>query len=219
MFNPRPYVAIDTEFSGVEKKDKAELFEIAMIYDDLRTPIEKLPYMWTLVGRRSDRGYHAFTYAEPYAMLVNFKNGVLQDIIDNKPKSVEHGGTVFNMNIMNPVDTFMAINTFAMNAKIETEKIMPTLKEQLQLAGKNVETDIAVLKAHVEKYCSGAVLFNGIFGHRSMDPGKMAAHIFGYTPSSDELNKLYGLGQQQHRAIFDAMNVVRVIRKQFGINI
>jgi hypothetical protein len=218
MFNPRPYVAIDTEFSGVEKKEKAELFEVAMIYDDLKSPVEKLPYLWALVGRKTDRGYQALTYAEPYALLINFKNGIFQDIIDNKPKSVEHAGTIFHMNILNPVDVVAAINSFSMNARAETEKAVPNLKE-IQLAGKNVETDIAVLKGHIERHCPTLPLFNNVFGHRSMDPGKMAAPMFGYTPGSDELNKIYDFGVQPHRAFFDAMNVVKTIRKQFNINL
>jgi hypothetical protein len=43
--------------------------------------------------------------------------------------------------------------------------------------------------------------------------------MFGYTPGSDELNKIYDFGVQPHRAFFDAMNVVKTIRKQFNINL
>lgn len=218
MFNPRPYVAIDTEFSGIERKEVAELFEVAMIYDDLKTPVEQLPYLWALVGRKGDRGWQALNYAEPYALLVNFQNGILQDIINNKPKVVEYNGINYHMGILSPIDIIGAINNFSMNSKMEAERAVPNLKE-LQLAGKNVETDITVLKGHFARNCPGVNLFNGIFSHKTMDPGKMAATQFGYTPGSDELNALYNFGPQPHRAFFDALNVVKTIRKQFNINL
>lgn len=216
---PRPYVAIDTEFTGVEDKDQAQLFEVAMIYDDFTKPIIHLPYFWSMVSLKNKWGkWEPITYAEPYALLVNFENGLFKDLINNKPRTVEHDGVAYEI-AMNDVATALTMmRDFAVQATTRAQiPNAPALK--LQLGGKNVETDIRVIEGNARRAGLNTKIITDLFDHRTMDPGKMEAKRFGYTPGSDELNAVYNFGPQPHRAFFDALNVVKTIRKQFNINL
>lgn len=75
---------------------------------------------------------------------------------------------------------------------------------KIPIAGKNVAGfDLPILQNNNIKINAH---------HRTLDVGSLYFHKFGYVPSLDEINKLLGFDSVSHKALDDALNIVKIVR-------
>lgn len=183
---PRPYLSIDLETSGLDPKNGV-ILEIAAIFDDLESPINKLMH------------FHRVIQYDP------------NQVIKGMPFALQ-----MNQNILREscgIDKSVAPIDYPENIAIEWYKFICGLKQngRITVAGKNVAGfDIPWLKEH--KFATSC------FKHRVLDPGPMFLQEFGYVPNLKEIKLLMGLKDEvSHRALDDALDVVKAIRFKLGV--
>lgn len=191
--NLRPYIALDTETTGLENWD--QVLQVAMIYDDLKTPINDLEKFSYLVDNSNEQ-YTGFL--DPIAISMNA--WIFKEIAEAGKKKSNH--------LILPTE--MARNSFHEFLRTHYD---PSGKA-ITFAGKNVkEFDISILRRN--KFIN-EVNENWI-SHRVIDIGSLYLLDFGYVPTQSEINKLTGRNAVTHDALDDAMDVVCAIRSKFKV--
>lgn len=202
----RPYISLDLETTGAQDKERVEILELGYVRENGTSPIAELEQEQYLFDVSS------FSYAEPFAMQMNQK--ILQEIADK------------NSTKYSPAVVFDKLLEAIERCKVEAEDWdraheLP-VKSTICLAGKNVATfDLPILRnyfksrVHPDKF----KLFEDLIQHRVIDVGSMFYEDFGYVPNSNELVKHLGLPQVNHRAMDDAMMVVKAVRMKNKVSL
>lgn len=189
----KPYVALDIESTGIEPN--AQVLQIAMIFDDLTTPIEYLQAHSFLIDN-SDELYTG--KLEPVGLAMNA--WIYKEITSGKSKH-----KVFKTG----------------EAKGHFHKLLLQFHElskpkNITFAGKNIQGfDIY----HLRKNGFIGGINNHLVSHRMIDTGSLYLPDFGYVPSQGEINKLIGRKAVSHDAYDDAIDVVCAIRHKLKISV
>jgi len=225
----RPYVSIDIETTGVNK-EKSHILEIGAVIEDGKSRYEELESLGIMIKEES------YEYAEPYAMQMN--KGILKEVATAKhdPK-IGFQDSEDGTRIMGLYQAFSELVRFIRKASdiayawdMDNAVLHPTTR--ISLAGKNVSafdlpiiinnlTRLTVNTPNNVKGCQGLVdFFNPDTGssalkRRVIDPGPMYFEDFGYIPSLGEINTLTSEHEVAHRAVADAMQVIKAVRYKF----
>lgn len=214
MKNFRPYVAIDSETTGLDI-EKSQILEFAAIYDDLETPVEKLPYYHTLVH------YDCVEYGEFQALSMN-KELLFQL---SRPHKAQPPAKVFEGLVSGFVDFITEhqhlIKTFEDSGFIEGKN--PDYR--VHLAGKAAATfDWPLFINQMRKRLDPRALIGYMeFLEKNvhfwvMDVGSMYVTDFlGYIPPMNHINQMLRRPKVSHKALDDARDVVCAIRHKFGV--
>lgn len=195
--NYKPYISLDIETTGLNEAD--HVLQIAMIYDDLKTPIDNLERVSFFVDSSSRLYSHFLSYE---ALSIN---GWIFDALAGKTKAkypilqVEAAVKQFQ-------DTLVSWGARQTNAIV--------------FAGKNVGTfDMKLLRSN--GFLDDDVLAKrGItISHRTLDVGALYFPDFGYVPTSGEVNQLIGRKPVTHDALNDALDVVCAIRTKLKMTV
>lgn len=196
--NYKPYVAIDTETTGLTTND--QILQVGVIVDDLVTPIEALKKVSFLVDN-SDRLFTG--YLEPEALAMNA--WIFEALSGKRSKShypvYRHSAAVLALH-----DILAEVSNKTGSAVV--------------LAGKNVGTfDIPMLRAN--GFLDEVMLASRKIqiSHRTIDIGSLYFPDFGHVPNANEINQLIGRKPVAHDALADALDVVCAIRTKLGIGI
>lgn len=192
---PRPYVSIDIETTGVDT-ESAQVLEVGAVLDD-GGPIESLPTFSAIIH------HDFFTHATPFALNMNHR--LIKAIVEKRGQPAESVFKQFVMFIEQAVRA--AVNWDTNNGRKPSERI--------SLAGKNAAVfDIPILDNQIS-LVSGyhAEAFRKVRLHRVIDVGSLYLLDFGYIPTLEEIKRKIGIGDEvSHRALDDAMDVVKAIR-------
>lgn len=190
------YVAVDVETTGLGKR--CGLLELAMVAEDTTKtlPIEDLPFFRALF-------WPADAVWEPFAVRIHRKNGLLDEILAGVTQEAaawceaeawlrgEAKGPQKTVEYRNPPETLIGPPNFKVTA-----------------AGKNF--------AGFDRRFLGPIV--KCFDYRALDPGSAFADF-----SKDRLPGLADLlpqdradHQASHRALDDARDVVRVLRRAYA---
>lgn len=189
----KPYIALDIETTGLMEYD--QVLQVAMIYDDLKTPIEDLEKISFLVDNQ-DEVYHGAL--SPIAISMNA--WIFKEIAEAAKRKSNH--LIF--------PTALARNVFHDFLKSHYD---PAGKA-ITFAGKNVAAfDVDMLRRN------GFINENneGWISHRVIDIGSLYLTDFGYIPTQSEINKLTGRPPVSHDALDDATDVVCAIRQKMKV--
>lgn len=184
----KPYIALDIETTGLMDYD--QVLQVAMIYDDLKSPIADLERISFLVDN-SEEVYHG--PLDPVAISMNA--WIFKEIVTSKKGKSNHL----------IVNTESARNVFHEFLKAHYD---PAGKA-ITFAGKNVAGfDMKVLErtGFINEYNKKSI------SYRVIDTGSLYLLDFGYVPTQSEINKLIGRQAVTHDALDDAMDVVCAIR-------
>lgn len=189
----KPYIALDIETTGLMEYD--QVLQVAMIYDDLKTPIKDLEQISFLVDNQDE----VFTGSlSPVAISMNA--WIFKEIAEAAKGHSKH--LIF--------PTPIARNVFH---DFLTSHYDPAGKA-ITFAGKNVKDfDIASLRRNGFINESNA----GWISHRVIDIGSLYLTDFGYVPTQSEINKLTGRPPVSHDALDDATDVVCAIRQKLRV--
>jgi len=198
----RPYVSIDIETTGVGPE--VDILQIAAVLDEPGKDIEELETFDVILKHGN------FKNAEPYALYLN------ADLIDTIRQGKDE-------RIVYPRYAIEALNrklTEWMAPVLEYDLVHGTgMKGKHMLAGKNVGGfDRPKLEYAAETYVNKAArqeLVSKIV-HRTLDPGSMYFHYFGYNPSLSEINTKLSRQEVSHNALDDAFDVVVAIREHYN---
>ena len=183
----RPYVSIDLETTGLDPS-YCQILEMGAVIDDWESPIEKLPTFHCYV-------VHDRIVGQPYALQMNQK--ILYDIAEMKTPN----------NFIEPENVgihfyrWLTLN----NISFVQRNVLP--------AGKNFDAFDRQFLNRLPNFSDDIV-----FTHRSLDPGML--YFDPYTddgpPSMQTCLERAGLEPTvTHRAVNDAMDVVKLIRYKF----
>jgi hypothetical protein len=193
----KPYVAIDTETTGL--RPEAQVLQIAMIFDDLKSPIEKLEAHSFLIDN-SDEPYVG--KLEPVALGMN--GWIYKEIAADKSKH----------KIFKKGDAVGHFHKILLDMHQRSICLFPR-SGSLTLAGKNVQGfDFFFLKSNG---FITEMLDHHILSHRMIDTGSLYLTDFGYVPAQTEINKKLGRPPVSHDAYDDAIDVVCAVRNKFKI--
>lgn len=180
------YVAIDTETTGLG--EKCQLLELAMVLEDTSArPLPPVEELPHFVSFVAEDG----GWWEPFAMGMHAKSGLLAEWL--AAKKGELLGSLSNVRVGD-----MAASWLVETAKLGKGKLTP--------AGKNFAGfDARFLPPQLSK----------LLHHRALDPGSVFVDF-----GQDKLpgmNDLIDYEQKPgaHRALEDARDVVRVLRKKY----
>lgn len=191
----KPYVALDIETTGLE--DGNQVLQVAMIFDDGKTPIVELEAHSFFV----DNSDEIFTgRLEPVALEMN--SWIYKEINKDKKK-------------MYPVFK-------TPKARAEFRKLLLDYHSKLEenqsitFAGKNIAGfDI--------RHLTNNGFFEGFpkysVSHRFIDIGSLYYPDFGYVPTQKEINKIVGRKDVTHDAFNDATDVVCAVRHKLKLGI
>lgn len=195
------YVAIDTETTGVS--DEAELLEAAFVFEDTALdplpPVEQLPF---LVGLFEPRRRECWA---PEVAQMHVQNGLLAEITKHASSGLNNGASVREgVTWYAASDEKRASFVRHMVAWLARQYAAGAGNVKYVAAGKNFGSfDRRFLPPTLVK----------LFHYRSIDPGSV---FIDWTrdvpPSLDDLR-----GQKVgHRALEDARDVVRVLRRSYA---
>ena len=189
------YVSIDIETTGLDP-ETCQILEIGIVVEDWQTPIEDLPCLTFLVNP-------GIIVGEPYALRMNAE--ILGDIHDLKYCKVVSQRGCGDM-------TRTELAAFEMKAFLREHFPTKGRKVHFLAAGKNFAGfDLRFLERlpHWQKHLQ--------IDHRTLDPGPMYfdPEIDDRVPGTAECLRRAGLDPDvKHRALEDARDVVRLIRKR-----
>lgn len=186
----RPYISLDIETTGLDI-NKAEVLQIAMVFDDGSSPVDELPRLSFLIKHKQ------ITYGEPFAIQMN---AWIFEELSKKDSSYKR---------LSIEEARQEMYNFISDAK-EMTKTWDTTNGvrvgSIQIAGKNVASfDIPILNRFFS--------IKDMIDHRFIDVGSMAYNKFGYNPGFNKINKELGLSLITHDALDDAISTIKVIRK------
>lgn len=197
----RPYLSLDLETTGAKDLERVEILELGYVRENGKSPVEELEQESFIFDVES------FSYSEPYAMSMESNQKILKQIAD-KNATKYAPAVVFDK-------LLEAIERCVSEAEDwDRENELP-VKSQISLAGKNVASfDLPIIRnyfknrVHPDKFKA----FDNMVMHRTIDVGSMFYEDFRYVPNTNELTTHLGLSQSNHRAIDDAMLVVKAVR-------
>lgn len=201
------YVSTDIETTGLDPS-KHKVIEIAMVIDDLANP--KPLYHLPKISWYIDNGGGELVWSD--AALLMFKDRLQEyyEVCSNRAALQKedvgyamleflgfHLGDVFTRELGTPA---------AYSEFIKTNKVT--------FAGKNFA---GFDKPFLSKITNGMI--DMFVHHRVLDPGSMYTKVDDqFIPSIDECKKRANIpGVVSHRALEDALDVVRLVRYHFGI--
>ncbi len=188
--NYTPYVALDIETTGIEPN--AQVLQIAMIFDDLLTPINELEGHSFLIDN-SEEMYSG--RLEPVALSMN--SWIYKEISAEKSAH-----TILKAASARGLFHKLILGFYKKG------------RQNITFAGKNLQGfDIPHLKQ--QEFIDGSNYF--MLNHRVLDTGSLYYPDFGYVPTQGEINKLIGRKRVSHDAYDDAMDVVCAIRRKLKI--
>lgn len=197
----RPYVSIDIETTGVGPE--VDLIQIAGVLDEPEKEVEELKTFDIILRHQN------FKNAEPYALYLNA--GLIDIIRQDKDPRIMWPGYAMK-GLLEVLDKWKA------PVLAYDQKHFTGMKGKHMLAGKNVGGfDRPKLEYGAEKYGSKQArqeLCSKIV-HRTLDPGSMYFHQFGYNPSLSEINISLNRAEVSHNALDDAFDVVYAIREHY----
>lgn len=201
----RPYIAIDLETSGLDRK-LSEVLELGYCFEDFKGPIAQLPKA-SLITQ-----WDKLEYAEPVALKMNAR---LIEAQCNKDVQKFSPGEAFGL-------LFEATRFAAKAASQWDEAKQWKPSNKVYYAGKNVASfDIPMVTNYFARKNIDEKLMKewlSYIHYKVIDPGSMFyAHFGGYIPGLDEINKLTGRTAVNHHAIDDALDVVYAVRYSLGI--
>lgn len=192
----KPYTSIDIETTGLDL-ERSEILQIAMIYDDLISPIGLLPRLEIKIK------YDSFNYSEPYALMMNAK------LIERMSKDKEE---VFVYPQIARIRLVQFMNEFMKD------------KEKVVFAGKNVASfDIPMIRNWLKRLESTTPnegylkKFNSACHYKTIDVGSLYFDVFKENVSLSKINELTGRKEVSHDVMDDALDVVIAIRHKLGI--
>lgn len=190
----KPYISLDIETTGLDPK--SQVLQIAMIYDDLETPVSELPTFNKKIF------YDSFSHAEPYALMMNAK------LIQEMSKGYNKLGSDWTH------------NHYAIDAALGfMQKFTKDNSEKIVFAGKNVASfDIPMIRSMAVKQ-GYEELFSKICHYKTIDVGSLYFDVFKENVSLSKINELTGRKEVSHDALDDAMDVVYAIRHKLGVKI
>jgi oligoribonuclease (3'-5' exoribonuclease) len=187
----KPYISLDIETTGLDRI--SNILQIAMVYDDLETPVKDLPKFNVKIFHNS------FRYSEPFALAMNAK--LIKEMSVGYDKLGE--GWVHNQFAGESILRFMQQFT-----QDNTEKIV--------FAGKNVASfDIPMVRGMLDQ--KDLTIFNKICHYKTIDVGSLYFDVFKENVSLSKINELTGRKEVSHDALDDALDVVYAIRHKLGI--
>jgi DNA polymerase III epsilon subunit-like protein len=195
------YVSIDLETTGLNPKT-SDIIEFGAVLDDLENPrpIEELPrfHCYVIPTPRPKGSYYI---GEPYALSMH--SAIFRKIA-NRDEGYNYYGVDL---IMYYFRDFLCHNGYTMNAKGRLV---------INIAGKNAAMfDVPFLKEHISNW-------QGVeFSHRVLDPAMLFLKISdNRLPDGETCKKRAGLeGLVSHTAIEDAIMVIRLLRKGYGLTV
>lgn len=197
----RPYVSIDIETTGVGPE--VDLIQISGVLDEADKDVEDLK-TFDFILRHNN-----FQNAEPYALYLNA--GLIDTIRQNKDTRIDYPGLVMKRLLSKLKEWRVIVNEY-------DEKHGTGMKGKHMLAGKNVGGfDRPKLEYAAETYVNKAFkqeLSSNLI-HRTLDPGSMYFHRYGYNPSLSEINESLNRKAVSHNALDDAFDVVHAIREHY----
>lgn len=199
------YVSLDLETTGLDRFNHV-ITEFAMVIDDLKNPrpVETLPAITAYVGHDGDLVWQL-------PAMIMFK-----DRLEEYSKAEKVCVKDVVARILSFLPAFM-IDNFAKKSQDSAFNAVEELKKQkVTFAGKNF--------ASFDKGFLSELPFSedlmGIMHHRSIDVGTLYfdPKIDDVIPSTEECKKRAGLkGKVAHKALDDALDVVRLIRSKYKI--
>lgn len=189
----KPYISLDIETTGLSMN--SQILQVAMVYDDLETPIDQLPTFNKKIF------YKSFSHAEPYALMMNAK------LIQEMSKGYNKLGQDWTH------------SDYAMDVALDfMQKFTKDNSEKIVFAGKNVASfDIPMLRSSMKDSPYSIDLFNKICHYKTIDVGSLYFDVFKENVSLSKINELTGRKEVSHDALDDAMDVVYAIRHKLGI--
>ena len=198
----RPYVSIDIETTGLDRK-RSEILEIAAVFDDgvIGKPISQMPTFQCLIKQNS------FEYAEPYALQMN-KSYFDEFVLKTQGQS--------KANWLTPTQAVTQLTKFLMDAHsraIATHDVVlgwDRPMSNIEISGKNFGSyDHQVLESFFLRLApTHWPALSKIMGYKFLDVGPMFHADFGFLPGLDAINELTGRNQVSHRAYDDAVDVI-----------
>jgi oligoribonuclease (3'-5' exoribonuclease) len=190
----KPYVSLDIETTGLNPK--SQILQIAMVYDDLKTPIDQLPTFNKKIF------YESFSHAEPYALMMNAK--LIQEMSKGYGKLGDDW--IHSEYAIGYVIDFMI-------------KFTKDKKDRIVFAGKNVASfDIPMIRQMAAKQGDEGI-FNDLCHYKTIDVGSLYFDVFKENVSLSKINELTGRKPVSHDALDDAMDVVYAIRHKLGVKV
>jgi oligoribonuclease len=182
------YLSLDIETTGLDKQN-AQIIQVAVVVDDMVTPVEKLPRFVSFID-------HELLRFEPYALEMHRRSGLLERYLAEKGKSS-----------LNQV--FEKLNGFLQ------EHYELTGKAKYNVAGKNVAGfDLPFIAAEM---ADQADIFLGKCSHRVIDPGTAFTDFYSdkSVVNLDDCKKRARVfsAPVSHDALDDALDVVNVVRE------
>lgn len=193
MTKPLPYVALDIETTGLDPN--AQVLQIAMIFDDLKQPIEYLEAHSFLV----DNAGELYTgKLEPVSLSMNA--WIYKEIAAEKSKH----------KIFTTGEARGHFHTLLLQFQQYSKP------KTITFAGKNVQ---GFDYYHLCKNEFITETNKNMISHRMIDTGSLYLPDFGYIPNQNEINKLIGRKSVTHDAYDDAIDVVCAIRHKLKIGL
>jgi DNA polymerase III epsilon subunit-like protein len=188
---PKPYIAVDIETTGLMEYD--QILQIAMVYDDLKSPVESL---------------------ETHSFLIDNSTEEFHGVLD--AYAISMNAWIFK-ELSRATKSNHLIYPIVQARQIFHDKILKwhnQTKEALTFAGKNVANfDLPALR----RWRFLTPLNNQYISHRVIDTGSLYFTDFGYIPSQNEINQKIGRKPASHDALDDALDVVCAIRTKLGV--
>ncbi len=203
------YISLDIETTGLDK-NRCDILQVAVVIDDLSSPLEELPRFVAFVKHENLR-------FEPYALGMHIKSGLMARYLADREKASLDA-------------TFAKLLHF-----LDRHYPLATSKDKYILAGKNLAGFDLPFIATANAGWSTRPYLGGIddagtnthqflarHSHRIIDPGTSFTDFFSDSTVADlkTCKERAGIdnGPVAHDAMDDALDVVRVVRRIAKIN-
>ena len=199
--NIRPYVSVDIETTSLDL-ERSDILELGFVYDDGVSPIEKL------IKRNFILKLPSISFATFSALNLNIR------LI----KTIHEGTHADLVTIEQAFDSFIDVLIQAStDARDYDKKRDMKPSSRVSLAGKNVSAfDIPIIKSFLLRQGLEHLWtsIEALKQHRTIDPGSMYFHDYGYVPSLGEI--MLRINPEStgisHVAMEDSLDVVKAIR-------
>ena len=186
------YLSLDLETTGVTEKSPENILQISAIVEDTSEvlPLEKLPHFTAFIKQDKISG-------EPYALAMN---SWIMDIISGRTKNTTDHKVYNSEEVWNEFALFLEKH-FPQDSFGKSKKIV--------VAGKNVAMfDLNFMPQ----------FFLDRVSHRVIDPGMTFVDwTKDKLPSLGQIKESLGMGDEvAHDAYEDALDVIKVLRTQYG---